>query len=74
MGAVNKLVLPIDGESLIRRTAKTLLDFSDVKPVVVVGHEADNIMSVLNDLPLIIVKNEHYKTFDTHNSLHTGSL
>ena len=62
MGVVNKMVLPIDGELLIRRTAKTLLDFSDVKPVVVVGHEADRIVSVLNDLPLIIIKNEHYKT------------
>ena len=62
MGVVNKMVLPIDGESLVRRTAKTLLDFSDVKPVVVVGHEADRIMSVLNDLPLIIVKNEHHQT------------
>ncbi|MEL6187838.1 MAG: nucleotidyltransferase family protein [Myxococcota bacterium] len=57
MGAANKLLLPVEGEPLVRRTARRVLaaGFADV--VVVSGHQAEAIEAALSDLPLRVVRN-----------------
>jgi molybdenum cofactor cytidylyltransferase len=51
-GEGNKLLAPIDGEPMVRRTAESLLK-SKIRPVfVVTGHERADIEAVLRDLPL----------------------
>lgn len=61
MGEVNKLELQIDGVSLLRRTAETLLASNLKEIVVVLGHEADKVRSILEGLPLNFVENEAYR-------------
>ena len=51
-GAANKLLAPIDGKPMVRRTAEMILA-SSVRPVLVVtGHEAAQVQVALADLPL----------------------
>jgi len=51
-GAANKLLAPIDGKPMVRRTAEMILA-SSVRPVLVVtGHEAADVQAALVDLPL----------------------
>jgi molybdenum cofactor cytidylyltransferase len=71
MGAHNKLLLPVAGVPLIRRSALTLLDSPVHEVVVVLGHEAEQVRPLLMDLPLTIVENEHYREGQM-TSVHTG--
>jgi molybdenum cofactor cytidylyltransferase len=51
-GEDNKLLAPIDGQPMVRRTAEALLR-SKIRPVfVVTGHEREDIEAALGDLPL----------------------
>ena len=51
-GADNKLLAPVDGKPMVRVTAEAILK-STVRPVLVVtGHEADEVRSTLQDLPV----------------------
>ncbi len=51
-GADNKLLAPIDGRAMVRRTAEAILK-SAVRPLLVVtGHEADEIAAALEGLPV----------------------
>jgi molybdenum cofactor cytidylyltransferase len=51
-GADNKLLAPVGGEPMVRRTAEAILN-SVVRPVLVVtGHESDAIRAALAGLPL----------------------
>ncbi len=59
MGARNKLLIDIEGEPLVRRTALTYLAAgADVH--VVVGHEAEAVRAALADLPLTFVDNPRF--------------
>ncbi|SDJ86931.1 nucleotidyltransferase family protein [Natronorubrum texcoconense] len=70
-GSENKLLATIDGETIVRRAARTLLE-SDVDPVVaVLGHEADRVRAALEGLPIETVVNEAYDTGQA-SSLRTG--
>jgi len=71
MGEQNKLLLNIEGESLVRRTAKLLVDYGLEEIVVVVGHEASVVTNELNDLPVTIVENCSYHAGQM-TSVHTG--
>lgn len=53
----NKLLLPIDGESLVRRAARTALDAGLSPVVVVLGHEADRVGGELDGLEVVRVVN-----------------
>jgi molybdenum cofactor cytidylyltransferase len=59
-GDANKLLHALDGEPLVRRAARPLLAGSLDEVVVVVGHEADAVRSVLADLPVQLVENPSY--------------
>ena len=71
MGAINKLTLPVDGISLLRRTVLTLLNASLEELVVVLGHEAEVVAPVLGDLPVETVINPHYREGQM-SSVHCG--
>lgn len=61
MGNVNKLLLTIDGEPLVRRTARTLLDSGVAGVTIVTGHDATAVWSAVNDLPLQQVHNDAFQ-------------
>lgn len=66
MGELNKLLLPVDGVPLLRRTSMMLCNygraencgFSEV--VVVTGHEQREAVEQLTGLPVSLVHNENY--------------
>ena len=59
MGERNKLLIEIDGEPLVRRTARTFLATgADVH--VVVGYEAAAVRTALAGLPLAFVENPNF--------------
>jgi molybdenum cofactor cytidylyltransferase len=59
MGERNKLLIQIEGEPLVRRTAKAYLT-AGVEVRAVLGHEAEQVRAVLTDLPLTFVENPHF--------------
>ena len=59
MGERNKLLIEIQGEPLVRRTAKTYVE-AGVDVHVVLGHEADRVREALQDLTLSFVENPRY--------------
>lgn len=67
----NKMLLELDGESLIRRAAKRALAAGLSPLVVVIGHEADRLRAELKGLPVTIAVNPAY-TGPTSGSLHQG--
>jgi molybdenum cofactor cytidylyltransferase len=67
----NKMLLELEGESLVRRAAKRALAAGLDPVVVVIGHEADRLRAELQDLPLEFAVNPEY-TGPTSASLHHG--
>ena len=70
MGA-NKMLLALEGESLIRRAVRRALAAGLSPVVVVVGHEPDRIRAELKDLPVELTRNPDYSG-PTSGSLHRG--
>src|SRR2546427_12318225 len=67
----NKMLLELEGESLIRRAARRALG-AGLSPLVgVIGHEADRLRAELKHLPLEFAVNPHY-TGPPSGSLHQG--
>lgn len=60
MGARNKLLLPVNGEPLVRRVARTYLGALDGPVTVVTGFEADRVRAALAGLPVQIVHNDRF--------------
>lgn len=60
-GEANKLLAELDGEPLVRRAARTLLDAGLNEVIAVVGHEAEAVRSALSDLDVRIVANPDYE-------------
>lgn len=60
-GDANKLLATVEGEPIVRRAARTLVDAGLDPVVVVVGHEADRVRDAVDDLPVEIVDNEGYE-------------
>ena len=59
MGDRNKLLIELDGQPLVRRTARAYLA-AGAQVHAVLGHEADKVRAVLADLPLSFVENPHF--------------
>jgi molybdenum cofactor cytidylyltransferase len=59
-GEANKLLATVDGEPVVHRAARTLVESALSPLVVVVGHEADRVRAVLADLPFDVVVNGAY--------------
>jgi molybdenum cofactor cytidylyltransferase len=59
-GTRNKLVEPVDGEPVVRRAARTLLEGPVDRVVVVLGYEADRVGEALAGLAVETVHNDDY--------------
>lgn len=59
MGARNKLLIDIEGEPLVRRTARTYLA-AGVDVYAVLGHEAEAVRAALANLPLTLLYNPRF--------------
>lgn len=71
MGGTNKLGLPIDGEPLLHRTARILVESRLSEVVVVLGHEAEDAERLLQDLQVRTVRNGAYPEGQM-SSVHCG--
>lgn len=68
---LNKMLLELEGESLIRRAVRNALAAGLSPIVVVIGHEPDRIRAALRDLPVEFAVNSDF-TGPTSGSLHQG--
>jgi len=59
-GRVNKLLLERDGEPMIRRVVRTVLEAATTPCIVVLGHEADRVREALGSLPVSFVVNDSH--------------
>lgn len=71
MGERNKLVLPLQGKPLLRRTVETILASDITKLIVVLGHEADKARNALSGLAVETVVNDDYRSGQM-TSVHAG--
>jgi molybdenum cofactor cytidylyltransferase len=60
MGSINKLLIPIDGKPMVRRTVEQYVDAGIEKIVVVVGHEQHRIRAALSGLKVEMVFNDAF--------------
>lgn len=68
----NKLLLRLDGESLLRRTVRGAIAAGLDPVIVVLGHEADRTRPELDGLSCTAVVNPDYARGGVHLSLRTG--
>jgi molybdenum cofactor cytidylyltransferase len=61
MGGANKLLLPLAGEALVRRTVRTVLAAGVQETVVVTGWQAREVTRAVLDLPVTIQPNLLYE-------------
>ncbi len=57
MGGRNKLLLPLDGETVLHRTVRTVLAAGVQETVVVTGHQGREVMRAVVDLPVTLQPN-----------------
>lgn len=67
----NKLLLPVDGEPLVRRTVRRALEAGLAPVVVVLGHESEAARAALAGLPVRVATSPD-PTGPTSASLHAG--
>ena len=60
MGALNKLLIEVDGEPMVRRVASAAIASRAAPVVVVTGHEAERIREALAGLDVVFVHNPDY--------------
>lgn len=60
-GAANKLVERVDGEPVVRRAARALLEAPVDRVVAVLGYEADRVAEALAGLDVETVRNDEYE-------------
>lgn len=61
-GDPNKLLETVEGKSLVRHAAETVVESSLDGVTVVVGHEADRVRAALDGLPVAVRTNDEYAT------------
>lgn len=71
-GGRNKLLLDFEGQSLLRRSVRRVIDAGLDPVIVVLGHEADLTRRELEGLPCSTVVNPAYAQGGVHLSLRTG--
>lgn len=60
-GATNKLLATVDGQPMVRKTARTLVD-ADLEGIsAVVGHQAANVEAAVEGLGVEIIRNDAYQ-------------
>ncbi len=71
MEGKNKLLLPVQGEPMVRRVAQTALAAGLDPVIVVVGYEGERVATALADLPVQTVHNPHWEQGQS-TSVRTG--
>ena len=71
MGSANKLLLPFGETTLIERVVRTVRQSEAGDVIVVVGHEADRVRTVLEGHGVTVVENDRYREGMT-TSIHAG--
>jgi molybdenum cofactor cytidylyltransferase len=71
MGGENKLLLPFGDKTMLETTLDHIFASGVEEVVVVVGHEADKVRSLLGDRPVKVILNPDYATGMT-SSIQTG--
>ena len=71
MSGINKLMLAVQGEPLLRHTVKALLASRLGEVVVVLGHQAEEARILLHELEVRTVVNSHYREGQM-SSVHCG--
>jgi molybdenum cofactor cytidylyltransferase len=61
MAGRHKLLLPINGQSVVRRCARILLEAGPEELVVVTGHDGESVTAALEGLAVHTVFNSHYE-------------
>ena len=61
MGTINKLLIPIDGKPMVRRTVEQYIAAGIHQIIVVVGHQQDRIRAALTGLNIKIIFNEMFR-------------
>jgi molybdenum cofactor cytidylyltransferase len=61
MGSENKLLLPLNGITIIETTLQHLLDAGIEEIIVVTGHEAAEVTAAIQHLPVAIIHNSMYE-------------
>ena len=62
MGAMNKLLIPVNGKAMVRRAAEAVLAAQLAPVIVVTGHMAQDVEEVLKGLPITFVNNSDFAT------------
>jgi molybdenum cofactor cytidylyltransferase len=62
MGAMNKLLIPIEGKPMVRRAAEAVLAAQLAPVVVVTGHQHEQVEEALKDLPVTFLNNKDFAT------------
>ncbi|HWE75881.1 MAG TPA: molybdopterin-binding/glycosyltransferase family 2 protein [Stellaceae bacterium] len=60
MGAMNKLLIPIEGKPMVRRAAEAVLAAQLAPVVVVTGHQQELVEEALKGLPVIFLNNKDF--------------
>ena len=71
MGTTNKLLAQIEGLSMIRRVAESILASNAGPVIVVTGHEMERVRAELNGCDVMFVHNSDYRD-GLRSSLRTG--
>lgn len=61
MGEINKLLLPYQGQPIVRLVAQQILNANIQQLLVVTGFEADRVRTALEGLPLDFIHNQDYE-------------
>lgn len=61
MGEQNKLMLPFRGKTMVENIVDVVLGSDVDEAIVVLGHEAERVKTVLSDRPLQFVTNHYYQ-------------
>jgi molybdenum cofactor cytidylyltransferase len=76
MGATNKLLLSVDGEPLVRRTARILVSLASARVTAVLGHDAKEVAAALSGLDVVLTINPDFakgqRASVHHGIVHAG--
>lgn len=71
-GQGNKLLLPFGDSVVVRETVQAVLNAGVLNPIVVTGHQCEQVEAALLGLPVQRVHNPNYRVGEMLSSIHTG--